>query len=48
MHRGMRKPYGLKVGRYAARMIDINDYLAVLHGAKESGKIVRQNLMKFC
>ena len=36
MCRGMRKPPGLKVRLYAARLIYLNNYLAVLPGAKIS------------
>ena len=33
MRRGMRKPHGLKVRRYAAILIDLSEYLASLPGA---------------
>ena len=35
----MKRPHGLRVRRYAACMIDINNYLAVFPGAKASNKI---------
>ena len=38
MHRRMRRPRVLKVRRYAARMSDMNEYLAVLPGSKTSAK----------
>ena len=34
------KPFGLKVRRYAARMIDLNDYLCMFPKAKVNGKKV--------
>ena len=34
MRRGMRKMRGLKVRRYAARLIDLNEYLYLLPGAQ--------------
>ena len=40
MRRGMSKPRGLKVGWNAARLIDINEYLAYFPGAALSEKIV--------
>ena len=39
MRRGMRKLRKFKVGRYAACMIDINDYLNALPGPKACDKI---------
>ena len=48
MLHGMRKPRGLKVRRYAAPMIDINEYLDVLPGANASENFVRWSSMKFC
>ena len=47
MHRGMSKPCILKVGCYAAFMMDLNEYLAVFPGAKESGKICVTELNGF-
>ena len=38
MLRRMRKLRGLKVRRYAARLIDFNEYLNLFPGAKLSGK----------
>ena len=35
MRRGMSKTSKLKSIRYASLLIDINEYLAVLHGKKE-------------
>ena len=35
----MRKPRGLKVRNYAARLIDLNEYLASFPGAKMTDKI---------
>ena len=45
MRFGMRKPCISKVRRCAARMIDINKYLAVLPGEKESDFFVIRNQM---
>ena len=39
IRRGMRKPHSVKVRRYTACIIDINEYLAVLTGSKASNKI---------
>ena len=39
MHRGMRNPRGLKVRRYAARLICPSEYLAVLLRVKASDQI---------
>ena len=39
MHRGMRKPHGLKVRRYVARLIDLKEYLASLPGKNLTLKI---------
>ena len=39
MHRGMNKPCILKVRRYTARLIDLNEYLDFLPGATLSDKI---------
>ena len=39
MHRGMEKPRCLKVRRYTARLIDLNEYLDLLPGATLSDKI---------
>ena len=36
MRHGIRNPRSLKVRRYAACLIDLNEYLDVLHGAKIS------------
>ena len=36
MRRGIRNPRSLKVRRYAACLIDLNEYLDVLYGAKIS------------
>ena len=36
MCRGTRKPRGLKIRRYAACLVDLNEYLAVLPEAKIS------------
>ena len=44
MRRGIRNPIKLKVRRYAARLIYINDYLAAFPGAKESEKIGETDL----
>ena len=41
--RGMRTPRELKLRRFADHMIDINEYLTVFPGAKESEKSVRWN-----
>ena len=38
IQRGMSNPRGLKLRCYSARMIDRNDYLAVLPGGKSSEK----------
>ena len=40
----MRKPHGLKVRRYAACMIDINDCLAVFPRVKASDKTFETEL----
>ena len=37
---GTRKPYRLKVRRYVARLIDLNEYLAFFPGEKLTDKIV--------
>ena len=34
----MRKPHKLKLRRYAARLIDLNEYFSAFHGAKASEK----------
>ena len=39
MCRGTRNPLGLKVRKYTAHMIKINEYLDVLHGEKAIDKI---------
>ena len=36
MHRGMRNPRGLKLGRYSSCMIDLKKYLVLLPGANIS------------
>ena len=40
IRRGMRKSRGLKVRRYADRLIDLNEYLTSFPGAKTYRKIV--------
>ena len=40
MRRGMRKPRSFKVRCYAARLVDLNEYLHVLPGENISEKIV--------
>ena len=47
MRRGMRKPHGLKVRRYAASLIDLSEYLASLPGATLSDKFSVTELNKF-
>ena len=44
MRSGTRKPRGLKVRRYADCMIDLNEYLAVLPGARFGDKICEKKL----
>ena len=44
MRQGVSKPRELKVRRYAAHLIDINDYLATFPEAKESNNIVEKEL----
>ena len=44
MCRGMMKNRGLKLRRYTDRMIDLNEYLSVLHGAKLSDEIFETEL----
>ena len=39
MRRGMSNPHELWVRRYAARLIDLNEYLFAFPGAKASDKI---------
>ena len=39
VHRGTRKPRGLKVGRYVDCLIDINEYLALFLGEIITDKI---------
>ena len=39
MHRGMRKPHGLKVRCYTGHLIDLNKYLASFPGLKLTDKI---------
>ena len=39
MRHRMSKPYGLNVRRYAACLVDLNNYLAVLPGSKVSYNI---------
>ena len=45
----MRKPRGLKVRRYTARLLDVNEYLAVFPGSNTSDKIcikeINENLL---
>ena len=48
MRRRMKKPYGLKVGRYAAHLIDLKEYLALFPGAALSGKIGITELNESC
>ena len=43
----MRNPHKLKIIIYTARLIDLNEYLAAFPGAKESGKLVKWNEMKY-
>ena len=43
----MRKTHGLKVRRYAYRLIDLNYHLAVFPGAKISDTICTMNLNEF-
>ena len=38
MCRGMRKPLGLKVRRYAACLIELNEYLDLFPGVNKSRK----------
>ena len=45
---GTRNPRKLRVICYAARLIDLDEYLETFPGLKESGKIVKRNWMKFC
>ena len=47
MRRGMRNLLGLKLRRYAACIIDLNNYLAVFYWAKASEKIVIQITMEY-
>ena len=42
MRHKTNKPCSLKVRRYAAHMIDMNDYLSVLPGAKASTNCLRR------
>ena len=44
MRYGMRKPHGLKLRRYADRMIDLNKYFYVFPGGKASDKICEMEL----
>ena len=44
MRRGKRKPQELKVRRYDDRMIELNEYLALLPGAKASDKFFEMEL----
>ena len=39
MHCGMINPHKLRVGIYAARVTDNNEYLTVFQGGKSSDKI---------
>ena len=39
MRHGMKKPRGLKVRQYMARLIDLNEYLDSFHGANLSDKL---------
>ena len=47
MRRGRRKPRNLKVRRYAARMSDLNEYLAMFPGATENEKNCETELNDF-
>ena len=47
MRRRSRKPYGLKLRLYATRLIDLNEYLAVLPGEKASDIICVMELNFF-
>ena len=47
MRHGMRNPHGLKVRRYAARLIDLNEYLALLPWEKLTYKIGVTELIEF-
>ena len=44
MRSGTRKPRGLKVRRYTDCMIDLNEYLAVLPGARSGDKMCEMEL----
>ena len=46
MRHGMRNTRELKLRRYTAHMIKLNEYLAVFHGEKASEKLAIWNLMK--
>ena len=43
MRRYMKKTCSLNVGRYAARLIDLNEYLAFFPGATVAEKLVLLN-----
>ena len=45
MHHRMRKPRKLEVRRYAAHMIELNEYLVALPGVKSSDKLVVTELV---
>ena len=44
MHRGMRKPHGLKVRCYMAHLIGLNEYLPSFPGSKPTHKICMTEL----
>ena len=44
MRRGMQKPHGLKLIRYAGCMVDLNKYLYVFPGANSSDKFCETEL----
>ena len=46
MSHGMKNPRGLKLGRYAVDVIDLNEYLSVLPGEKASDKNCETELNK--
>ena len=48
MCRGMRKPRGLGVRRYAARLVDLNEKLAVLPREKIIDKFFVTELNEIC
>ena len=46
MRRVMINPREVKVRRYSACLIGLNEYLAAFHGSNASGENVRRNWMK--